>query len=85
MGSVTDEGYVDVLYVHDQHQREGIAAHLMDKLEAYAARQHAEVLTTNASITARGFFERRGYRVVREQSNKLGDQRLINYRMEKAL
>ena len=43
----------------------------------------APLLTANVSITARPFFEQRGYRVVREQRILRRGVWLSNYRMEK--
>lgn len=57
------DGYLDRLYVHKDHQGQGVASALCDALEQAVPGPH----TTHASLTARPFFERRGYRVVREQ------------------
>ena len=85
MGSITTEGHIDVLYVHHAHQGEGVATKLLIQLEERAREQRLVRITTDASITARPFFECRGYLVVKEQPNTLGDQVLVNYRMEKIL
>ena len=42
-------------------------------------------MTTHASITARGFFEKRGYRLIRAQQVERSGERLTNYVMEKPL
>ena len=57
-------GYLDRLYVHKDFQRRRIASALCDRLE-----QTADVaeFTTHASLTAKPFFEKRGYQVVQEQ------------------
>ncbi len=75
-----DTGYLDRLYVHKDHQGQGIATALCDLLENAA---HVCRMTTHASITARPFFEKRGYRVVREQQVERGGLLLTNYVMEK--
>lgn len=73
-------GYLDRLYVHKDHQREGIAALLCDALERDCS---APKFTTHASITARPFFEKRGYQVVRPQVVERHGVLLLNYVMEK--
>ncbi len=73
-------GYLDRLYVHKDCQGRGIASALCDALEASVP---AEAYTTHASITARPFFLRRGYRVVREQRVERGGVLLTNFVMEK--
>lgn len=73
-------GYLDRLYVHKDHQGRGVASALCDALEAAVP---AKTYTTYASITAKPFFLRRGYRVVREQQVERGGVLLTNFVMEK--
>lgn len=79
-GDMDQSGYLDRLYVHKDHQREGIASAICDKLEQQAGKR---TVTTHASITARPFFEHRGYRVVRRQKVVRRGVELTNYVMEK--
>lgn len=78
-----DGGYLDRLYVHASHQREGIAARLCGDLEARAAVRGVRRFTTHASITARPFFEGRGYRTVRARQVERHGVLLTNFTMEK--
>lgn len=73
-------GYLDRLYVHADQQGQGVATALCDALEGAS---EASTFLTHASITARPFFERRGYRVVREQQVERRGVLLTNYVMEK--
>ena len=73
-------GYLDRLYVHKDCQRQGIATALANALEARAP---GDILVTHASRTARPFFEKRGYRVVRAQQVERGGVQLQNFVMEK--
>lgn len=75
------DGYLDRLYVHRDHQGRGIATALCDSLEAGCG---VPCFTTHASLTARPFFERRGYRVVRTQQVERRGVLLPNFVMEKA-
>ncbi len=84
-GSITSEGYLDVLYVHHAYQGKGIATQLLNALETWGAKQCVTHFITDASITARPFFSRHGYRVLTEQQNEIGEELLINYRMQKPL
>lgn len=74
-------GYLDRLYVHRNHQRQGVAAALCGALEPLAPGR----VFTYASRTARPFFERRGYRVIRARQVKRRGVSLDNYEMEKLL
>lgn len=77
---MTDDGYLDRLYVSAEHQRRGVASALCDALESACA---APILTTHASITAKGFFLQRGYSVVREQQVERLGVKLTNFVMQK--
>lgn len=79
-GDIDGTGYLDRLYVHKDRQGLGIATALCDRLERAV---DAPVITTHASITARPFFEGRGYRVLREQRVERHGVRMTNYVMEK--
>ena len=73
-------GYLDRLYVHRDHQRQGIATTLCDCLEGEI---DTPEFSTHASITARPFFERRGYQVEKEQQVERSGILLKNYVMKK--
>ncbi len=79
-GDIDSTGYLDRLYVRKDRQRRGIASAICGELENAA---DAAKITTHASITARPFFQKRGYRVVREQQVERGGILLTNYVMEK--
>lgn len=78
-GDMDPTGYLDRLYVHADYQGQGIASGICDRLE----RAVQGNIITHASITSRPFFERRGYRVVREQRVERRGILLTNYVMVK--
>lgn len=78
-GDIDETGYLDRLYVHKNYQRQGIAAALCDAMEKTVPGR----IVTHASITARPFFEGRGYTVVRAQQVERQGVLLTNYVMEK--
>ena len=79
-GDINNEGYLDRLYVHKDYQSIGVATAICDRLEK---KYEVERITTHASITAKSFFEKRGYRVIKKQFVERHGVRLINYIMEK--
>lgn len=81
-GDMDESGYLDRLYVHREHQRQGIAAAICDRLEKAIS---ADTFFTHASITAVPFFLHRGYRIVRKRQVIRNDVTLTNYRMEKSV
>lgn len=86
-GDMDQNGYLDRLYVHKDYQGRGIAKALCDCLEnrGREVQKAGGCFTTHASITARPFFERRGYQTVKEQQVECRGQKLTNYVMEKLL
>lgn len=79
-GDIDKTGYLDRLYIHKDYQRKGIATALCDKLEQVS---NITKIITHASITAKGFFEKRGYSTIKQQQVKRQGIILINYVMEK--
>ena len=79
-GSINKTGYLDLLYVHKSFQRQGIATALCDELELGFS-----VVTTHASVTAKPFFEKRGYIVIKSQQVERFGVKLKNYVMQKTV
>ncbi len=79
-GDMDETGYLDRLYVHKDYQGQGIASAICDELERFAV---GKTFTTHASITAKPFFQHRGYRVVCKQEVIRRGVALTNFIMEK--
>jgi len=84
-GCADDTGYFDLLFVHKDYQGKGVARKIADNIEDYVCRLGIHTVTTDASITAKPFFEKRGYVVQREQCVELRGQLLVNFKMQKNL
>lgn len=78
-GDIDKNGYLDRLFVHAEYQGQGIASALCGRLEQAVRGE----ITTHASITAKPFFEKRGYRVIRRQQVERRGVFLTNYLMKK--
>ena len=78
-GDIDKTGYLDHLFVHANYQGRGIATAICNQLEQVVKGD----ITTHASITAKPFFEKRGYRVVKEQQVERQGIFLTNFCMEK--
>lgn len=76
---------LDRLYLRSDCRGRGIASVLAAALERRARELGAASVVTEASITARPFFEKRGYAVVREQRKPLRGEIFCNYVMQKSL
>ncbi|MDF9843595.1 MULTISPECIES: GNAT family N-acetyltransferase [unclassified Paenibacillus] len=82
---MTAQGYLDRLFVHKEYQRQGIASALVNTLEAEAHRLDLTEIRTEASITAKPYFEQAGFEVVRQQVVERKGVKLENYIMVKSL
>jgi GNAT superfamily N-acetyltransferase len=82
--NLESDGHLDCLYAHAQHQRQGVGTALLAALEGKARELGVTRLFTEASITARPFFHRRGFAGL-EQLVACRGEWFINYRMEKNL
>ena len=58
---------------------------LAERIEGRAAAEGHAKIRTNASLTARPFFEQRGYAVVRRQCVHRAGQVLVNFAMERSI
>lgn len=82
---LTYEGYLDRLYIHKDFQSQGIASALVDMIESEAKKLNLLVIETDSSITAKPFFEHKGYKIVRSQTVERKGVKLINFKMIKKL
>lgn len=79
---VDDAGYIDMLFVEPTLVRSGIATALLDWTKQQAQDVGAVRLSTNASITARPFFEAQGFTVTKERHPLVRGVRFTNSLME---
>lgn len=81
--SLEKSNYVDFLYVHKDHQRKGIASFLFDTLQEEAEQQKQTILWSHVSKTARPFFERKGFEIIRKNYKEVKGVEIMNYWMKK--
>jgi putative acetyltransferase len=79
------DGHIDHLYVHPRFQRKGAASALVEQIEIRAKAAGLARIFTEASITARPFFERVGFRVIEPQTVVKSKAAFVNFAMEKSL
>jgi putative acetyltransferase len=78
-------GEIDCFYVHHGHQRRGIGAALMARVEREARARGNASLLADVSITAEPFFRRMGFCVVRWQIKTYHNRAFKQAVMEKRL
>lgn len=79
------DGHLDMLYLRKDAVRRGVGRGLYRAVEREARASGLGRIFTEASITARPFFERHGFRVVREQTVTVRGVQMTNFAMEKPL
>jgi putative acetyltransferase len=83
--SLRGQDHIRMLYVDPQAAGQGVATALCDALEKLAGGRGATKLSVDASDTARGFFEKRGYQPLHRQTVDCFGEWLGNTAMEKRL
>lgn len=83
--SLTSEGNLDHLYVHDKHQNEGIASDLLAILEAKARELGITKIDSEVSITAKPFFDQHGFLTEKENRKEWKGLVFVNYLMVKTI
>jgi putative acetyltransferase len=78
-------GHIDRVDVSADHQRRGIARQLLAAIMAEARCAGVTRRFTEASITARPFFEAQGFAVFGPQVVTCRGAEFVNYRMERVL
>mgnify|MGYP000008309671 FL=1 len=81
--SITSQGYLHSMFVHKDFQGKGIATMLLEEIERYAITAGIMRITSEVSLTARPFFEKKGYVVEKEQKRKANQLSLTNFLMAK--
>ncbi len=76
---------IDMLYVHPAVAGQGVGAMLADALEKLAGSRGAASLSVDASDSARGFFEKRGYVARQRNSIAVAGEWLANTTLQKQL
>jgi putative acetyltransferase len=79
------DGHLDHLYVNSHFQRQGVASALYRRVEQEARTYGVRRIFTEASITARPFFESLGFQVIAPQSVLCREVSFVNYKMERFL
>jgi putative acetyltransferase len=81
----TAAGYLDFLFVHHEHQRQGVARALVNAAEAELRVAGGRRVTVHASITARPFFAAMGYVLLAPHQFEKDGVLLTNFAMDKDL
>jgi len=80
-----EDGYIDHFFCHHKYQRQGIGSFLYSRIEKIAVSNSILQMCSDVSITAKSFFESKGFVVTKKQLLKMRGQELTNYKMLRSL
>ncbi len=83
--SMNAEGYLHSLFVHKDYQQVGVGSLLLSAVEKRAREYGVAEITSEVSLTARPFFEKNGYEVMKVQKRRANRLELTNFVMRKRL
>jgi len=83
--SMNKEGYLHSMFVHKDMQGRGVATQLLSEVEKMAKAYGVTEITSEVSLTAKSFFEQKGYKVVKSQKCRANQLELTNFVMCKRL
>ena len=75
-------GHIDCFYVHHEYQGVGIGSSLMNEVFKKANDLNLKRVFAEVSITAKPFFESKGFKVVKQQMVEIRGVELTNFIME---
>ncbi|MCY7320424.1 MAG: GNAT family N-acetyltransferase, partial [Phormidesmis sp. CAN_BIN36] len=78
-------GHIDCFYTHKDFQNQGVGTQLLDTIVTQANQLQLPRLFVEVSITARPFFEHRGFAIVKPQEVECRGVKLLNFMMERHL
>ena len=83
--SMNKDGYLHSMFVHKDWQGKGVATQLLSEVERIAKQLEVAEITSEVSLTARPFFEKKGYEIVKMQKHRANKLELTNFIMRKLL
>ncbi|WP_414756472.1 GNAT family N-acetyltransferase [Anabaena sp. CCY 9910] len=84
-GELELNGHIDCFYCHKNYLGMGVGRKIYSAIETKADELGISRLYTEASITAKSFFLRMGFSIIREQQVERRGEYFINFAMEKFL
>ena len=83
--NLQEDGYIDHFFCHHKYQRQGIGSFLYSRIEKIVVSNGIPQLRSDVSITAKPFFESKGFVVSKKQLLIMRGQELTYYKMLRSL
>lgn len=78
----TDDGYLDLFYIHSEFQGKGCGSRLMEEMLQRSKAGGISSVYSDVSITARPFFRKYGFKTLQQQRVHIDQTEFVNYRMQ---
>ena len=79
-------GKIAGIFIHPDHQREGIGRRLMQEMETKAKEEEdIQEFVASASLTAEKFYEKLGFQKIKKKDSEMDGKDIPVYKMEKEL
>ncbi len=83
--SLAANGYIDLAFIRPSDQGTGVFRLLVESIEKLAQQNKEARLWVHASLMAQPAFAAMGFRVMKQETVKIGDQALERFEMEKPI
>jgi len=77
--SLSKDGVIEYIFVHQNYQGRGIAKELYKTLENVSKQANIEVLTTRISMSTRDFFKKNGFEIIKNIEKVAGGEDIVTY------
>lgn len=79
------DGHISFLYTHSEHQNKGYGSALLSEIEQRARSLGLKKVFVESSITAKPFFLKRGFTLLKQQKAIVRDVSMVNFIVEKEI
>ncbi|WP_438711400.1 GNAT family N-acetyltransferase [Aquimarina muelleri] len=77
--SMDKKGNIEYLFVHMNYHGQGIASDLYSEIEKIARKTNIKMLTTQVNKITRSFFEKKGFKIIKNSVKVVGGEEIISY------
>jgi ribosomal protein S18 acetylase RimI-like enzyme len=77
--SMSVNGNIEYVFVHMNYHGRGIASKLYSIIEEVARKENITILTTPINLLTRSFFQKNGFKIIKNTSKVVGGNEVVSY------
>ncbi|MFD2565074.1 GNAT family N-acetyltransferase [Aquimarina rubra] len=77
--SLSKDGVIEYIFVHQNYQGRGIAKKLYSTLEEVAREAGINSLSTRINLNTKDFFEKNGFKIIKNAEKVSGGEEIVSY------